>query len=359
MVERGGQQTASKHERTLRLLGWHAGFEHQLTPEDRALLPVRIAAHFGSQLVCLAENADLSIPAQLLDGCGELAVGDWILIDRETHRGIRRLERESLISRKAAGTKARTQLIAANVDTLFIVSSCNADFNPSRLERYLSLAVEAQVTPVLVLTKADLAEFPADYVSKATRLKSGVAVEVLDARSAVDAEMLAHWCREGQTVALVGSSGVGKSTLANALGVGGVATQAIREDDAKGRHTTTARHLHPLQSGGLLLDTPGMRELQLADCGQGVEEVFDEIVTLAEQCQFRDCTHQNEPGCAVADALDQGELDPRRLKSYRKLQSEQARNAMALHEQHDRSRKQGKLYKSIIASKKRSRGDQS
>lgn len=358
MEELVGQQSPGENNRTLRSLGWHAGFEQQLTPDDNAFLPVRVAAHFGSQLECLGEQADLSIPAQLLDVCGELAVGDWILVAPGTHRGIRRLERESLISRKAAGTKARTQLIAANVDTLFIVSSCNADFNPSRLERYLALASEAQVTPVVVLTKADLAEFPADYVSKATRLKSGIAVEVLDARSVADAEILSDWCREGQTVALVGSSGVGKSTLANALGADGVATQAIREDDAKGRHTTTARHLHQLQFGGLLLDTPGMRELQLADCEQGVEEVFDEIVELAQQCQFRDCTHQNEPGCAVGEALDRGELDERRLKSYRKLQSEQARNAMALHEQHDRSRRQGKLYKSIIASKKRSRGDQ-
>ena len=139
------------------------------------------------------------------------------------------------------------------------------------------------------------------------------------------------------------------------LGAGELETQGIREDDSKGRHTTTARSIYHLDAGGLIIDTPGMRELQLADCEDGVAEVFDEIVELSKSCRFRDCTHQGEPGCAVQASIERGELEPRRFKSFRKLQSEQARNSMSLREQRDKSRKQGQFYKSVLASKRRRR----
>ena len=163
-------------------------------------------------------------------------------------------------------------------------------------------------------------------------------------------DKLTDWCRIGQTVALVGSSGVGKSTLAMSLGAPALATQGIREDDSKGRHTTTARRIHRLDAGGLLIDTPGMRELQLADCEGGVAEVFDDVVTLSESCRFGDCSHQSEPGCAVRQRSNQASLTQDALKSYFKLQSEQARNAKSLRERRHESRKQGQYFKSVLSA---------
>ena len=344
---------------TLRELGWRDCFDSQLSPSEKQDLTVaRVGAHHGSHIFCMEEHGSFSVPTSLIEPCGPLAVGDWILLEPLDHRGVRRLDRESLIERKAAGEKAESQSIAANVDTLFIISSCNHDFNLSRLERYLSLASESRVTPVVVLTKPDLCERPESYQELASELMNQLTVVTIDARETEHTNSLAMWCSIGQTVALVGSSGVGKSTLATSLGAGELKTQAIREDDSKGRHTTTARSIHFLDAGGLMIDTPGMRELQLADCKEGVTVVFDEIANLSSSCRFRDCTHAGEPGCAVQSAIEAGELEPRRLKNFRKLQSEQERNAMSIREQRDRSRKQGQFYKSVIASKKRSRGRQ-
>lgn len=335
--------------------GWKSCFSGQLSEDEiEYAIPVRVGSHFGNRVLCLAETEEISLPIEQLKHCGDLAVGDWLLFDAESKRGIRRLERESLIARKAAGAKDQTQLIAANVDSLFIISSCNQDFNPSRLERYLALASESSVTPIVVLTKADLCDDPELLHQQASRLLSGLIVETIDARDSTAMEPLTHWCRSGQTVALVGSSGVGKSTLAMSLGARHLETQGIREDDAKGRHTTTARSIHHLNAGGVLIDTPGMRELQLAGCEDGVAEVFDEIVALADECRFRDCNHNGEPGCAVNAAIERGELDARRLKNYRKLQSEQARNAQTLHERRDQDKKLGQFYK-VTQSAKRKR----
>ena len=300
----------------------------------------------------MAETEEFSLPVGLIAKCGDVTVGDWLLLEPDTHRGVQRLERETLIARKAAGSQVKTQLIAANLDTLFVVSSCNHDFNPARLERYLALASEAGVNPVVILTKSDLCEDPDLLRQQASQLKAGLIVETLDARSPSQAIKLADWCGPGQTVGIVGSSGVGKSTLAMSLGTGPLDTQGIREVDSKGRHTTTARSIHRLDAGGLLVDTPGMRELQLADCEAGLIDVFDEIVSLAQTCRFRDCSHTKEPGCAVQAAIDEGELDPRRLKSFLKLQSEQARNARSLREERHESRKLGKFYKSVVSAKR-------
>jgi len=340
----------------LRELGWKHSFQHQLSIDDaQELVVARVGADFGSQILFLTGSADILVPASLTKSCGPLAVGDWLLLEPGSHRAIRRLERESLLTRKAAGEKVEAQLIAANLDTLFIVSSCNHDFNLSRLERYLALAAEAQVNPVVVLTKSDLCEDPIHLRQQASGLKSGLCVEAVDARDSLQMAVFSDWCQVGQTVALVGSSGVGKSTLAISMGVPGLTTQSIREDDSKGRHTTTARCIHRLDAGGLLIDTPGMRELQLADCESGVAEVFDDVVTLAASCRFSDCRHQSEPGCAVQAAIESGSLDSRRLNNYFKLQSEQARNSKSLRQQRDESRKQGKFFKSVISAKQRRR----
>lgn len=343
----------------LRKLGWQPHFDQQVEFEEmETSLIGRVIAHHGSQIHFATIAGEISVPSGIVETDDDdsslpdtLAVGDWLLLDPETNRRIRRLKRKTVIARKAAGETVKPQLIAANIDTVFIVTSCNLDFNESRLERYLALVLESEAMPVVVITKADLHEDPASLRQRAESLHPGLIVITLDARDKAQAETLFDWCGIGKTVALLGSSGVGKSTLANAMCDTDIKTNSIREDDSKGRHTTTTRSMHRLAAGGCLIDTPGMRELQLADCEQGVADLFDDVVQLATQCQFRNCNHTGDAGCALTAAVETGKLDQRRLNNYFKLQSEQARNSASLAERRQKDRQQGKLYKKIIADK--------
>lgn len=259
------------------------------------------------------------------------AVGDWVAIRyREAdNRAIIHalLPRTSKFSRKLAGQMIDEQIVAANVDTVFLAASLNADFNVRRLERYLILAWESGASPVVVLTKADLcgADERLERVEAAERTAIGVPVHVVSAATGEGMAALAPYFGEGRTVALLGSSGVGKSTIVNALyGETIMQVQSIREDDEKGRHTTTHRELVPLPGGGALIDTPGMRELQLWHADEGLDRGFSDVDALAAGCRFNDCGHGNEPGCAVQAALRSGELSAERYDSYRKLQRELA-----------------------------------
>lgn len=310
-------------------LGWSEFFEDQLTPDDAGMVPMRIATVHRARLTAMSQHGQLRLTLPVHAKTTDFAVGDWVLADPDTLLLHRRLKRKTLLERHTAGARV-PQLIAANIDTLFIVTSCNADFNPARLERYLALANEAGTNPVIVLTKADTVADAADYVAQAAALQRDLAVVTLNARSPDAADVLAPWCGAGQTVALVGSSGVGKTTLLNTLAG---ATQAvpqqtgpIREDDAKGRHTTTARSLHVIAGGGWVIDTPGMRTLHVSDVTFGIEALFAEIIELAPLCRFRDCTHEHEPGCAVQAAVAAGTLDPARLTRWRKLHDENRDN---------------------------------
>jgi ribosome biogenesis GTPase len=337
----------------LAALGWSQHFTTQLETDDlRALVPARVLAVHRDGLDVAAPRFQARVPQiDAEDDEDRATVGDFVLVD-PARRPRHLLERKSLFKRKAAGTGRRVQLIAANVDTLLVVSSCNQDFNVARLERYLALAREAGVVPVVVLTKADLAEDAGDYGGVAARLLPGLLVETLDARDPAAVARLAPWCGKGQTVALVGSSGVGKSTLVNTLtGSDGQAVAGIREDDAHGRHTTTGRSMHRLASGGWLIDTPGMRELQLADVGAGIGEVFADIEDLGRACRFADCRHESEPGCAVEAAIADGTLEPERLRRYRKLVDEDARNSATLHERRVRERAFGRMTREAIRAK--------
>ena len=346
---------------TLKDYGWSAHFEAQLNEEDLGTVPVRVmAVHRDALEVAGPGFEGRVLPLRRNDDEAEAlaTVGDWLLVDVGTQRVTRLLERRSVFKRKSAGTARRIQLIAANVDTLLLVTSANQDFNPARLERYLALSREAEVAPVVVITKADLADDVADYVAAARGLMPGLLVKALDARGSDVGRVLAPWIARGQTLALLGSSGVGKSTLVNTLSGNAIqATLGIREDDAKGRHTTTGRSLHRLASGAWLMDTPGMRELQLVDAAGGIDEVFEDVTQLFAACRFGDCTHATEPGCAVREALASGALDAERLKRYQKLQREERHNSESIADSRARAREFGKMAKRVFAEKLRRRDD--
>jgi ribosome biogenesis GTPase len=323
-------------------LGWRPFFSAQLTPEECSRLrPVRVmAVHRGKIAVAGAGSEQLITPAIPNTDAEEYqaAVGDWLLMDPGTLRLTRILRRANLFKRRAPGAGRKLQLIAANIDTLFIVASCNADFNLARIERYLVLAREVGVDPVVVLTKADLADAPQLLADAARGLQPGLDVELVNARDPLSANALATWCGLGRSVALLGSSGVGKSTLINTLRESkSIATQEVRHGDGKGRHTTTAREMHRLPEGGWLLDTPGMRELQLSDALEGLGNVFADILSLAQRCKFSNCSHQSEPGCAVQAEMKRGKLDPVRLGRWRKLTAEDAFNTVSLAERRTRA----------------------
>ncbi|MDG3085865.1 ribosome small subunit-dependent GTPase A [Vibrio hannami] len=327
-------------------LGWQPYFQQQLTLEDYENRTVaRVYAHHRSGYELISEQGTSSLPIR--KSLPEMTVGDWVLLDEE-NQFIRLLERSSLFSRKAAGSKLAEQYISANIDTVFIVSSLNQDFNPSRVERYLSVANEAKVEPVIILTKADLCNDAEEKKASLLAIDPLLVVEVVNALNEESVEVLNSWCKPGKTVAFIGSSGVGKSTLINTLtGELEQKTQGIREDDSKGRHTTTSRSIHFLKNGAVLIDTPGMRELQLTGCEDGIHETFSDIEQFASNCRFSDCQHQSEPGCAVQKALQDGDIDQRRLNNYMKLLREQERNSASLAELHDKNRKLGKLYRTI------------
>ena len=229
----------------------------------------------------------------------------------------------NLFKRRAPGDPRKEQMIAANIDTLFIVASCNRDFSVARLERYLVLAREVGVSPVIILTKIDLTEAPEKFAAAARAIEPGLRIETIDGRDSASTAHLAAYCGKGKTVALLGSSGVGKSTLVNTLcGSVSIATQAIRASDDTGRHTTTVRQMHRLEHGGWLLDTPGMRELQFSDASAGISEVFDDFVLAADSCRFSNCAHGSEPGCAVQAAIADGRLTSERFTRWRQLDAE-------------------------------------
>ena len=231
--------------------------------------------------------------------------------------------RRTVFTRKAPGTVPRSQAVAANFDYVFILQSLNHDFNPKRLERYLTLAWQSGATPVILLTKADLVEDYWDYLTRIERAAMGVNVHVVSAHTGYGLPRLNIYLQPGKTVVFLGSSGVGKSSLVNALaGEEIMAVSAIREDDSRGRHTTTHRQLITLRSGVHVIDTPGMRELGMWEVDEGIGEAFSDVEQYLGTCRFSDCSHGSEPGCTIRAAIDSGELDKERWESYQKLKEE-------------------------------------
>jgi len=320
----------------LQILGWNSFFEEGFKEyKQQGFEVARVALEHKRLYRVLSEHGELlaEVSGKLRFHASERqdfpAVGDWVVISarpdeqKATIHGI--LPRKSKFSRKAAGDTTEEQIVAANIDTIFLVNALNADFNVRRIERYVLTAWESGANPVIILSKADLCDDVQQMIQQVESVAFGVPIHAISAEKNIGMEQLTPYLDGGKTIALLGSSGVGKSTITNAfLGRDKQEVKTIREGDDRGRHTTTHRELIVLDSGGILIDTPGMRELQLWDANEGLHQSFSDIEELFENCRFRDCSHTKEPGCAVQKALSEGILDESRYASYVKLQKELA-----------------------------------
>lgn len=349
--------------------GWSDLLAQAFAPHAAAgLSPGRIVVQHRDGYLIATEDGELRGKAagRLINEAeegGYPAVGDWVALTPNPDEGAATihavLPRRTAFIRRAADSAHRPQVIAANIDVAFIVTSLNADFNLRRIERYLAAASQSGARAVVVLTKADLSPDPQVQVAEIASIAPGCPVLVVAAKEGSGLDDLRAHLKSGETCVLIGSSGAGKSTLVNALlGEDRMATHAIREGDDQGRHTTSHRELVLLPDGGLILDTPGIREVGLIDAEEGVSATFEDIEQLTQACRFSNCAHASEPGCAVQAALESGALDPARWASFQKLQAELAlaeEKASRLANDAERRRTAG-LQKAYRATKRDIRG---
>ena len=318
----------------LEALGWDAEWARVFAPHAAdGLVPARVAIEFNYIYRLYAESGEMQAQhagrlRHQAEGRENMsAVGDWVAVRPTPGEAAGTIEavlpRRSRFSRKVAGETTEEQIVAANIDTVFIVMGLDGDYNPRRLERYLLMASESGARPVVLLNKSDVADHLSADLDEIAGLAVGVPVHAISARARSGLEVIQDYLGPGRTGALLGSSGVGKSTIVNALvGEEMLKTRDVRASDSRGRHTTRHRHLILLGSRGLLIDTPGMRELQLWTQPDSARETFEDVETLAAGCHFTDCRHRDEPRCAVKQAIAEGTLPAERLESYLKLQEE-------------------------------------
>lgn len=337
-------------------LGWTADFQTQADEIETAvpLTAYRLTSVTRTTLHALGVDGPVRLKLPPETSTGEYAVGDWVLADEFIAR--HRLTPFSLLQRRASGPDARSQLMAANVETLGIVTACNGDFNIARLERYVAMAASADCLPLVILTRADEVADTRPFRRQVEAISPLVTALTLDARDTQEVERLAPWCSTGKTLALMGSSGVGKTTLTNGLTGADLLTGGIREDDARGRHTSTSRQMLRTLYGGWLIDTPGMRAVPLSDASDGIEAVFGDISELTGHCKFSDCAHQSEPGCAVQAAVKAGTIDQDRFTRWKKLLAEEAHNTTSLADARKKDRAREKTYSAGKARSKAKRG---
>lgn len=306
--------------------------------ENMPGIPARITAQHKEryEIVCQHGLTHARLKTKEYYGGTELfpTVGDYVAVNyipNGDSQILATLPRRTCFCRREPGPIPRDQAVAANFDWVFILQSMNQNFSPARLERYLTLAWQSGATPVIVLTKADLTESPGEYLTRAEAVAPGVGVHAVSARTALGLAELQPYLQPGKTLVFLGSSGVGKSSLVNALAGEEIMTVSrIRESDGRGRHTTTHRQLTRLSGGALIIDTPGMRELGMAEAEDGLAEAFSDVEQFLGQCRFRDCRHEKEPGCAIKAAIAAGALDPARWERYRKLRDEAQSHEEAL-----------------------------
>ncbi len=313
--------TPDTRDATLASLGWSAFFEAQISGSSQILEPARVISISRQSFEIQFAAARQTLRIQDVPQLGELpTTGDWLMCDTTTHEPVQVLTRKNVLQRRRSGHDRSVQTMLANFERIFLVVSANQNFNESRLERGMVLAAQSGVEVAIVLTKIDLCANLTPFRQRLDQIPLRPEVHEVDARDVRSCQALDSLLRSGETVALLGSSGVGKSTLINTfLGEAHLATQAIRDQDAKGRHTTTRRMLIQIPSGAMLVDNPGVRELGIVEGEDAVTSVFGDISTLAAQCRFNNCEHTTEPGCAVQLALRQDHLKQRRFNNYVRL----------------------------------------
>jgi len=306
------------------------GFYYDLACDNTSGTPARVTAVHKGRFGIVSDfgegYASLKSKEYYYEGEVFPTVGDFVLIDYVENgdsRIIKTIKRKTYFSRRDPDKGRGEQVIAANFDYVFIMQSLNNDFNPKRIERYLTAARQSGAEPVIILTKADLTDDYLPYILEISRVAEDVETHIVSAKTGFGLDKLSKFMQKGNTLVFLGSSGVGKSSLVNTLAGGEIMdVNGIREDDSKGRHTTTHRELIMLKNGVMIIDTPGMRELGMWDVTEGLSEAFEDVEKFIGKCRFRDCKHENEPGCAVRKAIENGELDLVRFESYKKLKSE-------------------------------------